>query len=331
MNVAIMVCGHFRNFHISEGYWKHFLANNKCDVFISTWEDHGNRSQTEWIDSQENKIDFKRITDIIQPKSYLIENVHEKNKTFTLRKNNNSLWFLIAKNSVESYDFSTYIVSQLYKIKTCFDLVESYAKENNKKYDLVFKIRADTFPDDFNLERYNIIKGHLDNNVLFCYNGANHRHYGGGGGCLTCQEEYLQQKRVHHDHTNDICDYFNYGNYNVMKKLSEIYDHKDEIYERMENHNLAIWHPNDKNVIFQPETNKYFVTWGFHIAKKYKCIYPEKFIREHLRNNWILNDHFCSFIPRKFDTFSYSLRQCNHVDFHAYKKYEYDDRKIKFL
>jgi len=78
MNVALMVCGHFRNFHITKPYWEKFLQKNKCDIFISTWEDYGNRNATEWIDSQENKINFNHITDVMQPKSYLIENVQEK-------------------------------------------------------------------------------------------------------------------------------------------------------------------------------------------------------------------------------------------------------------
>jgi hypothetical protein len=331
MNVAIMLCGHFRNFHITENYWKNFLANNNCDVFISTWEDHGNRNTTEWISTQKNKINFNHILDVIKPKDYIIEDMQEKNKGFTLKKGNNSLWFLIARNSVETYDFSTYIVSQLYKIKTCFDLVESYSIENKKKYDLVFKIRADTFPENFELSRYRIIQGHLDNDVLFVYNGANHRHIGGGGGCLTCMQEYLNQKRVHQDHTNDICDYFNYGNFNVMKKLSSIYDHKDELYEQMEKHNLSLYRPGDNNVVYQKETNKYFVTWGQHIARKYKCIYPEKFIREHLKDNWILHDHFMSFIPRKFDTQSFNLRKCSDINFNIPSQCNLNVEQFKFL
>jgi hypothetical protein len=71
---------------------------------------------------------------------------------------------------------------------------------------------------------------HLENNVLFCYHHKNHRHFGGGGWCNVCQTEYVFGKRNHKEHVNDACDYFNYGNFDVMKKLSSIYDFKDEIY-----------------------------------------------------------------------------------------------------
>lgn len=333
MNVALMVCGHFRNFHITKPYWEKFLQKNECDIFISTWEDYGNRNATEWIDSQENKINFNHITDVMQPKSYLIENVQEKNKNFTLRKNNNSLWFVIGKFSVECDDFSTYIVSQLYKIKTCFDLVEKYAIENNKKYDLVFKLRADTFPENFSLEKYSKIKQHLDNNVLFCYKDTiNKNHVRPQGGCNNCMKEYAAKKRTHHSHTNDVSDYFNYGNYDVMKKLAQIYDNVDILYERMEKHNLSVWKPNDKNVIYQPETNKYFVKHGSNgFAQKYKCIYPEKFIREHLQNYWILDDHFLSYISLDFDTYSYNLRKSVNINFEAHKTPKFDNSKLKFL
>lgn len=45
---------------------------------------------------------------------------------------------------------------------------------------------------------------------------------------------------------NDACDYFNYGNFDVMKKLSSIYDFKDEIYAKMESHNLSVYSRADK-------------------------------------------------------------------------------------
>ena len=333
MNVAIMVCGHFRNFHITENYWKNFLAKNNCDVFISTWEDYGNRNTTEWISTQKNKINFNHILDVIKPKDYIIEDMQEKNKGFTLRKNNNSLWFALGKFSVECYDFSTYIVSQLYKIKTCFDLVESYSIKNKKKYDLVFKIRADTFPENFNLEIYNFIKKHLNDNVLYCYNDKDgKKNVRPMGGCTTCYKEYLQGNRIHHKHSNDVSDYFNYGNYNVMKKLSEIYDHKDKIYENMEKDNLSVWNPKDDHVIYQPETNRYFVRSGPNgFSQKYKCIYPEKFIRIHFQENWILSDYFSNHISPKFDTFSYNLRRSNNIDFNVCPKTNTDADIIKFL
>jgi len=331
MNVAIMVCGHFRNFHLAENYWKNFLANNKCDVFISTWEDHGNRNATEWISTEENKINFDHILNTLKPVDFLIENMHEKNEGFTLRKNNNSLWFLIQNGTIGSYDFSTYIVSQLYKIKTCFDLVENHSIKNNKKYDLVFKMRADTFPENFYLSRYKEIKIHLENNVLFCYHHKNHRHFGGGGGCNVCQTEYVFGKRSHKEHVNDACDYFNYGNFDVMKKLSSIYDFKDEIYAKMESHNLSVYSRADKNVAYHADTNKYFVSWGMHIERKYKCIYPEKFIREHLKDQWILNDHFGSHIKKNFDTSSYNLRRPTELINKEKSSYDFNLEKFKFL
>lgn len=331
MNVAIMVCGHFRNFHLAENYWKNFLANNKCDIFISTWEDHGNRNSIEWISTQENKINFNRIIDVLKPVDYLIENMYEKNENFTLRKENNSLWFLVQNGTVNSYDFSTYIVSQLYKIKSCFDLIEKHVISNHKKYDIIFKIRADTFPENFHLARYEEIKMHLEKNVLFCYQNKNHRHFGGGGGCLTCQAEYNTGIRKHKEHTNDACDYFNYGNFNVMKKVASIFDHRDEIYAKMEAHNLSIYDPNDKNVAYHADTNKYFVSWGMHIEKKFKCIYPEKFIREHLIEEWILNDHFLSHISKGFDTNSYNLRRPTELINRNKSRYDIERNKMKFL
>ncbi len=326
-----MVCGHFRNFHIAENYWKTFLATNQCDIFISTWEDHGHRNQNEWISTQQSKIEFENILKCLKPKDYLIEDIQEKNDGFTLRNGNNSLWFLVQNGTVNSFDFSTYIVSQLYKIKTCFDLVENYANKNNKKYDLIFKIRADTFPENFYLSRYEDIKQHLEKDVLFAYNHKNHRHFGGGGGCASCQIEYHSGIKKHLHHTNDICDYFNYGNFKVMKKLSEIFDHKDEIYKRMELHNLSVYRPEDKNVAYHADTNKYFVSWGMHIERKYKCIYPEKFIREHLTDNWILNDHFTSHIHKNFDTKSFNLRRPQAL-VNKYKNiYDLENHKLKFL
>jgi len=313
MNAALMLCGHFRNLPIPEPYWHEFVANNNCDIFISTWDNVGNRSNSEWVASQDDKLDFEKIINILKPKKYLIENMNEVNRNLTLKRNNNSLWFLQCNKTFNHPDFSTYILSQIYKIGNCFKLIEDHTKETGKKYDLVFKVRADTFPENFNIDNYKKIKHIIEDKVLFSYYSSNHRHLGGGGGCVTCSKEYNSHKKIrqHIEHTNDICDYFNYGNYEVMKKLASIYDNVHEIYEKMEKHNLSVYNPADKEIGYDPKTNKYLVLDGHMVIEnKYKCIYPEKFIREFMQDEWIIHDPIKTHIVfDKFDINSYDLKK----------------------
>jgi|TARA_R110000744_G_scaffold151891_3_gene265588 hypothetical protein len=133
MKIAICISGQAR-------FWEkgYKLLNKQLlsilpnyDIFISTWD-------------QDN---IKDIINLYQPVSYKVENFIEDNIPY------NQEWksFLnLHPNNSNSDPYTT--LPMLYKIKDCFDLVKDYCDYHNESYDLVIRLRFDTFyPTPINL------------------------------------------------------------------------------------------------------------------------------------------------------------------------------------
>jgi SAM-dependent methyltransferase len=172
MRVAICLSGHLRTFKETfESLRANILSRLNCDIFVHSWNDAGTNLQA-----------IRKLYELYRPVKCVMENkIVFNNKTHPL--------------SFKT-DHDKNIISMFYKIKACNDLKSQYEKENNFKYDIVFRCRFDalynhTFED-------NELKN-LDG-VYFPRTG----HFGG------------------------INDQFAFGNSNNMDVYSSVYDKLEE-------------------------------------------------------------------------------------------------------
>jgi len=140
MRIALCFSGHLRNFNyaidnIIENIINPLKNNdeNTIDIFISTWDKNGLRSNKwqgdiNYINEIENKLKPKIIEIENENRNYFIENYSSQQyKKFKLC----------------SSDTCSNASSMWYKVYKSFQLVVKYSKENNINYDILVRIRPD--------------------------------------------------------------------------------------------------------------------------------------------------------------------------------------------
>jgi hypothetical protein len=291
--VALLICGHFRNFNDDgiRNKYKRIMEDypSGVDIFIHTWSDLGLRAPGVWINTTDDRIpDFETIRSTLNPKMITIENGREMIDSFGLaaRRPEHKLYYCSGQPCNSTVDFSKFIVSQLYSIYTANELRRRYESDNGFKYDLVVKIRADMPPDRVDLGA--MVALDLNAHTMWANNSHRHRHPGGGGGCLTCDDEYIHGRiREHKNHTNDVCDIYFYGGSDIMNIYASLYLRVDEMAEYFHKYNEQL------NTCSCVEIRGcgVMVRHSRCFEKRYKCIYPERMVREYMRDVWILSDN----------------------------------------
>lgn len=273
IKMAFLLSGHFKNGKILE-----FLnSNTDIDVFVSCWDDFGfrNTNGLEKIEYSEIKKSIKKIKNL---KSYEILN----NKSF-FDENKNS--------SVNYYNYSSpeiFIKSQLYSINRSLKVFENYKLLNNKNYDVIFKSRFDCNVIKFSMESEKIINDIEKNNIIFVTSNNCHDHPDFPNGCLACNNMYRKGMLKPHifDHTNIICDFFAYGNFESIKKYCSLYYEYDNLNKKFEQKNYS--HIKNHNI---PHTKKDNVTYLSHLDSLYYayCSYPERMLQYYLHDYMIVS------------------------------------------
>lgn len=302
---AIQISGHFRDLHKSADHWASTLNqyNNQFDIFIHTWNHSGKRSSDSWIDENEKEnrsIDVNYIIDIFKPKRILIENPNCMEELFILNTDY-PIFYNTGQPECKTKDFSFFIMSQLYSIYKANELRKDYEKTNNINYKLVFKVRADTY---VNIQLNHIDKDIIEHpdNILYI-NSCSHSHPLLGRGCAACCYEY--PTKIHKNHSNLVCDLFYYGTPTIINKVSSIYLHINELLEDFAKHNLKLLEIGNYNHLVSKRNN--FNSYTVHISLEdlvFKCCFPERFIIEFLKDEFLLDDIYNHIVYRTAELLS---------------------------
>ena len=282
--VALLLSGHVRNFEPRKQFWIDFNKKfgDRVDIYIHTWNESGLRSKNEWIDVGSVPPNFDEIRDILKPKDMLIEDHASKMDSFSFIQPGLELYYTNVLYLNRAEDFTKNIGSQLYSVMKSWEL----ANNSNIKYDMMIRLRGDCILENFN-NIFTRDTSFLEDDVLIM-NGNSHRHAMGGGGCSKCTLEYPIRK--HKDHVCDVCDIMYLGNPKVMKKVCNMFKNARDLVKSFQGYNkLAI---KDKKVL--DSLVKYPYSYGVKcpivFETKLKCFYPERLIREYMKDYWLITD-----------------------------------------
>lgn len=284
--VALMLSGHFRNFSKRKQFWHGFVKQHRgVDIYIHTWAESGERSPSSWINMGKNCPDFGEVKRTLKPVSMIVEDHREKAPGFSWQQDGLDLFYTQFPGLAMSDDFTKSVASQLYSISRAFDLAESSGNE----YDVYVRLRADAVVDNFSelLTR----KLHFVRDDVLVVNGSNnHVHPAGGRGCSRCDTEFKSGARRHADHSNDVCDIFYYANLRVMKKVAGMFHHARDLVKSFKFHNARAI----ANQAVKPCLVRHGNVIGVKNPKVFehqiKCFYPERLIREYMKDFWLLSD-----------------------------------------
>lgn len=138
MKVAVCISGHMRTYHNTyQSLYDKILNKYNCDVFIATYPTLGSAySHIKGVDGilVKSSVDLEHIKHIFNPKKIkIIENDD----------------FL---HSYYNYQYYRFNIGMFRAIYECNQLKIDSEQENNKKYDLVLRIRPDIIIDQISLE-----------------------------------------------------------------------------------------------------------------------------------------------------------------------------------
>lgn len=284
--VALMLSGHLRNFGKRKTFWKNFVTEfPDVDIFVHTWSDGGVRGTKEWIDVGKNIQNHEIAKSILKPVDMVVENHEELFQSFSFRESGVDLYYTHFSKILTTDDFTRCIGSQLYSIKRCFELTQ----KSQTMYDVYVRLRGDAVVNNFGRLVNNSLQYITEDTVVM--NGSNsHVHPGGGRGCKKCDTEYASGIRNHVFHSNDVCDIFYFGRLKAMSKLCNMYDSVKELVRSFQKENYK----SSRN----PAVKKFLhrvrgittVTSPHVYENVIKCFYPERLIREFMKEFWLVSD-----------------------------------------
>jgi hypothetical protein len=162
--IAVCISGEMRYFNdpiVIDSYNK-FVNILNPDVFISTWDHVGHSMNHGYINPDDNKTVDNTIANSIKSIYSNIKDIKEENY-------NN--WFDSIDSEIKSRVYAQWYnpltinsYAQIYKICDSINLKANYEKDNNFKYDVVIRLRADSlFVNHFDLN----INKHTIYNINF--------------------------------------------------------------------------------------------------------------------------------------------------------------------
>lgn len=136
MKVAILIAGHLRCWKQLYPYFKtNFIDRYNPDIFISTWNDEGwwKWGNEKGIYENSPRVNFDEVIEAYKPK--------------TIGHEDYEVYDLIFKERAEKFTnkigWPKNVVSMTYRWLDACNMLETYSKENNVKYDLVIRTRTD--------------------------------------------------------------------------------------------------------------------------------------------------------------------------------------------
>lgn len=275
--VAVMLCGHVRKV-LSYIERQHLLFKYPhVDVFIHTWDDHGLKNHKHhkgaWLVDNSSKINVDFIMKQYSPTAICVEDNAKILPSLSLVGKMNPIYLY---NGQAHDDATKYINSQLYSINKCFELVKEHEKKCGFLYDGIMKFRFDYIPLFFDMD---MIMNNIEEDTLWFPHARHnhHGHFGGGGGCKCCDSGI-----EHFEHKNDLCDIWYYGKRDLMEKACMLYHEAPSILEKHTESNTKI--VAELNIKTLKKDPFVFVLSTANIENHVVCYYPERLLREHLRD-----------------------------------------------
>lgn len=283
--IALMLSGHMRNFSKRKEYWKELKKlYTFVDIFVHTWSENGERGRKEWVNVGSTVGGHEDVKDTLNPVGMLVEDHKKLFDSFSFKEDNVDLYYTNFPHVKTSQDFTKYIGSQLYSVKKCFDLTQA----SGKNYDLYMRLRGDAVIENFGT----LLRNNLDfltEDTIVINGSSSHAHPGGGRGCRNCDIEY-GGVRKHKVHCNDVCDIFYFGRKHSMSKLCNMYSSAKELVTTFREHNA--------NAVKNPRVKKHLKKFGYVTVvscpmvyeNDIKAFYPERLIREFMKEFWLISD-----------------------------------------
>lgn len=272
--VAILLAGYVRNSkHASHAP---IIEYSNADVFVHTWDDIGLKNgrrliDKKWIAEGSPPTDAAEIERIYRPCDMRVESNASKLDEFSIVGRIRPI-FLYAGQARD--DATRYINSQLYSIHRAYEMMCEKERKEGFRYHAILRMRFDFEVRSFSWT--GILEDVARGGVYFPHAACNnHRHAGGGGGCVSCDAGV-----EHARHSNDLCDLWFYGSRDEAAKACEVYlrsydiakDHHEENLRALESQNA--YHEDERGFVYVSKT--------MDIETKFVCFYPERLLREHL-------------------------------------------------
>ena len=267
--IAILISGHIRNGAILQSLEK---IKQKYDVFVFAWDNIGYRN------------DFTNIDIFKEEINNLIKNIPNL-KNYEIGNNIDYVRSVVDQTLAKTYfNYSSpesYIKSQLFSVYKVYELFENYCKKNKETYDIVFKFRFDATIEKFNITTKTI--NYIKNNTVFVTNNGCHVHPFFGNGCFICDTMFDNKiigKNVD-EHSNNICDFFAYGNEKSMKTYCSMVQNYDILNHQFNETNFKTLKERPES--FTKAGNNYNIKHPDCILL-YKCSYPERILQHLLKD-----------------------------------------------
>lgn len=197
MKIAILFSGNLRKFTFNENgnlsnseLWKKIIEKYKCDVFAYADTNDFYYNNTQYFTDKNKNVtnanhnryfanniviensDARNIISNIfhdcfgdNVKKYQIDDYNDINQVIL----NDNIYHkkYMQYNTSRNYNFKAGLINQAYKIKKCFELLESYENENNFKYDIIIKTRfCGVFTNI--IDKINLFDIQYNDNTLIC-------------------------------------------------------------------------------------------------------------------------------------------------------------------
>lgn len=146
--IAVCISGNLRTFEKTMSSFKHYVLGayqDQADYFIHTWDFIGSKAvgYDAPLDRLQTRIKLDTINQIFNPKKLVIESQYDPSVISTVRTREQSTRLRPSDYSMFRNNGLTAYYSMLYSLKRSKDLLEDYERENNTRYDIVIKHRAD--------------------------------------------------------------------------------------------------------------------------------------------------------------------------------------------
>jgi hypothetical protein len=292
-NVAICLSGHVRNYEQNLKNINKFLVKPlNADVFIHTWDSIGTQvkitKNTVGPIPDESSKSLPNFNDFLSNiRKIKIENNHDFLNSFSTGGEYYLYGMSLGKDYFGGQAEPKYIYSQLYSVHQSFKQLEEYSETNNKKYDIVIKLRAD-YSLQSGIESSDFQKI-IETGSIFIPNTPYSNH--GHPVCCLCENEI-----EHDEHIEDVCDVFAYSTYEKMKKYFEIYLNLEELNLEQLRLNKEMISKDDYYI--EKHENYHLVDIWKNKNYMLNCFYPERLFKIYLKDEKLIPSKLCGEVIR---------------------------------
>jgi hypothetical protein len=240
MYIALLFSGHKRSFMKHAGRWREFIGalekeGGKVNCFFHSWtvdcevEKQGHqRVEGSYIKAP--LVDREAMITALPFRQYCFEDEQAIKAKLILPERA----LLLDKQAAKKH-----IGMQLYSMQRSYEQLIQWEKSKGIRHSTIVKLRFDTEPRSWSTREFFLSEDPRFARLLIAANEKVHKHPGGGGGCVACDNRHRQWWKEGaegemwlHDgpHSNDICDLYAIGNRLTMERYMTVYSRATELY-----------------------------------------------------------------------------------------------------